>query len=67
MSEELKTRLDNDVQDILQTCLKEVEELLKKEGALLDRLAKELVLKEELNYDEIEATFKEFGKIRPAL
>lgn len=63
-SEETKSRLDNDVQDILQSCLKEVEEVLRKEEGLLERLAKELVAKEELNYDEIEAIFKEFGKHR---
>ena len=65
MSEETKAHLDKDVQDIMQSCLKEVTELLKKEEPLLDRLAKELVAKEELNYDEIEAIFKEFGKSRP--
>ena len=65
ISEESKARLDNDVQDIMQTCLKEVTELLKKEEPLLDRLAKELIAKEELNYDEIEAIFKEFGKHKP--
>lgn len=66
ISEETKARLDKDVQEIMQTCLKEAEELLKKEEALLDRLAKELIGKEELNYDEIEAIFKEFGKTRPS-
>jgi cell division protease FtsH len=66
ISEEMKSRLDNDVQSILQDCLKEVTELLNRELPLLDRLAKELLLKEELNYDEIEAIFKEFGKARPA-
>jgi cell division protease FtsH len=66
ISEHTKALLDNDVQDILQSCLKEVTELLKKEGLLLDRLAKELLAKEELNYDEIEAIFKEFGKTRPS-
>ena len=64
ISEETKARLDIDVQEIMQTCLKEVEELLKKEDALLERLTRELVAKEELNYDEIEAIFKEFGKGR---
>lgn len=64
VSEYLKGRLDKDTQEILTTCLKEVEILLKKEEPLLDRLAKELVEKEELNYDEIEAIFKEFGKSR---
>jgi cell division protease FtsH len=66
MSEEIKTKLDSDVQDILQSCLKEVTELLKKEEPLLECLAKELVNKDELNYDEIEAIFKEFGKVRPS-
>jgi cell division protease FtsH len=64
ISEDMKTRLDNDVQDIMQTCLKEVQELLQREEPLVNRLAKELVTKEELNYDEIEAIFKEFGKGR---
>ncbi|MCU0651503.1 MAG: AAA family ATPase [Candidatus Omnitrophica bacterium] len=64
LSEQTKARLDEDVQDILQTCLKEVEEVLRKENPLLERLAKELIAKEELNYDEIEAIFKEFGKSR---
>jgi len=67
ISEEIKGVLDKDVQCILQTCLTEVTELLKKEEPLMDRLAQELVAKEELNYDEIEAIFKEFGKERPPL
>ncbi len=66
ISEETKARLDNDVQDILHSCLKEVTELLKQEEPLLDRIAKELLAKDELNYDEIEAIFKEFGKTRPS-
>jgi len=65
ISENVKAKLDADVQEILNTCLVEVTGLLKKEEALLDRLAKELVAKDELNYDEIEAIFKEFGKTRP--
>lgn len=64
LSETLKSRLDADVQDILQTCLKEVTELLQKHEKLLDRLSAELVAKEELNYDEIEAIFREFGIAR---
>ena len=65
ISEEMKVKLDNDVQEIMQGCLKEVAELLKKEEPLLERLCQELILKEELNYDEIEAIFQEFGKKRP--
>lgn len=66
ISSEMKMRLDNDVQDILQECLKEVDALLLKEEPLLERLTKELIAKDELNYDEIEAIFKEFGKTRPS-
>jgi len=65
ISDEIKAKLDADVQDIMQSCLQQVTEILKKEDGLLERLSKELVAKEELNYDEIEAIFKEFGKHRP--
>jgi len=65
ISEEMKSTLDKDVQHILHTCLHEVTELLKREEPLMDRIAHELIAKDELNYDEIEAIFKEFGKSRP--
>ena len=64
ISEETKAKLDQDTQQILNECLKEVQALLLKESALLDRFAQELLKKEELNYDEIEAIFKESGKGR---
>jgi cell division protease FtsH len=64
ISEETKSKLDQDVQDILQGCLKEVKELLHKEKAILDHLSQELVKKEELTYDEIEEIFQKFGKSR---
>ncbi len=64
ISDSTKAALDADVQDILQGCLREVDDVLRREIALLDRLAKDLVAKEELDYDEIEAIFKEFGKQR---
>jgi len=67
VSEKIKEQLNNETQDMLQECLRDVQELLKKEFALLDRFAQELLAKEELDYDEIEAIFKEFGKARPAL
>ncbi len=65
ISERIKEQLNNEVQEILQICLKEVEGLLNQESALLDRFAQELLIKEELNYDEIETIFKEFNKVRP--
>jgi cell division protease FtsH len=67
VSEKVKEQLNSEVQEILQDCLKEVEVLLIKESNLLDRFAEELLKKEELDYDEIEAIFKEFNKIRPPI
>ncbi|MFA5411379.1 MAG: AAA family ATPase [Candidatus Omnitrophota bacterium] len=67
ISEKIREQLDQDVQEVLNTCMREVEELLKRESALHDRFAQELLAKDELNYDEIEAIFKEFGKNRPSL
>lgn len=65
LSEKIKEQLNNETQEILQESLKEVEDLLKKESKLLDRFAQELLTKEELNYDEIEAIFNEYGIKRP--
>lgn len=67
ISEKVKEQLNNETQEILQDCLKEVEDLLKRESQLLDRFAQELLAKEELDYDEIEAIFKEYGKSRPSI
>jgi len=62
LSEEIKRKLNEETQRIVESCLKEVEELLKSEQELLDRFADELLKHEELDYDEIEAIFKEYGK-----
>ena len=62
LSEEMKRRLNDDTNKIFKKCFKEVEELLNNERVILDRFAKELLEKEELEYDEIEAIFKEYGK-----
>jgi cell division protease FtsH len=67
LSEKIKEQLNNETQEILQECLREVEDLLKKESGILDRFAEELLAKEELDYDEIESIFKEFGKERPCV
>ncbi len=61
LSEKTKEKLDGETQDILQGCLKEVEELLKKEFGLLDKFAEELLKKEELDYDDIETLFNAHG------
>ncbi len=65
LSEEMKTRLNQDVDAILKKCMKEVEELLRKEDQLVERFAHELLAKQELDYDEIEAIFAEYGKTNP--
>lgn len=62
IAEGTKERLNNETQQILKECLNEVEDLLRKEVVLLDRFAQELLAKEELEYDEIEAIFAEHGK-----
>ncbi len=62
MSEAIKEKLNKEVEIILDKCAKEVEDLLRKEIVLLDRFAMELLRKEELEYDEIDAIFKEYGK-----
>ena len=49
----------------MQGCLKEVEEFLKKEMVIFERFAKELLERSELDFDEIEAIFKEYGKSNP--
>lgn len=61
ISEKTKEILDADVQDILQTCLKEVEQTLTQHRDLLEFFAQELYQKQELEYDEIENIFKKFG------
>ncbi len=65
LSEELKAKLNQDVQNILSSAQKEVEELLQQERHILDRFAQELIAKEELEYDEIERIFAEYGKTNP--
>jgi cell division protease FtsH len=64
MSEEMKARLDNDVQEILTSCLHKTEDLLKSNMGLLDKMATELMEKQELDFDQMEEIFKAFGKSR---
>ena len=64
LSETIKQQLNNDTNKIIQDCLKEDEVLLKEEKVLLDRFARELLTKEELEFDEIEAIFKEYNKTK---
>lgn len=62
ISEETKEVLNKETNKIFQVCMKSVEELLKQEREIAERFVKELLEKEELDYDEIDAIFKEYGK-----
>jgi cell division protease FtsH len=65
ISDEIKNKLNHDTDKLIKDCLKDVEDLLKKENALFERFAHELLVKGELEYDEIEAIFAEYGKVNP--
>lgn len=65
LSEDVKNQLTKDVDAIIKQCLKEVEELLRSEKDLFERFARELLTKDELDFDQIEAIFAEFGKSNP--
>jgi len=62
LSDKVKETLNDETNKIFQRCLREVNDLLTKERAILDRFVKELIEKEELDYDEIDAIFREYGK-----
>ncbi len=64
LSDRVKEKLNDEMHTLLTQCLKEVEDLLRKEDALLERFTEELLKKDELDYDEIEPIFVEFGKQR---
>ncbi len=66
ISERTREKLDGDVQKIVNDCYKEVENILTQERGLLEVFARSLFEKEELEYDEIEQIFKEYGKEKPA-
>lgn len=65
ISEKTKETLDNDSQEILQTCLKEVMDILQQKKELLEDFAQQLLAKEELEYDDIQSVFNKFG-LQPA-
>ena len=64
ISNDIKDKLNLEVQDILHKASKDVEKFLKSEWDLMDEFAKQLLERNELDYDEIEAIFKAHGKER---
>ena len=66
LSEEFRQRLNEDTNAIIKSCLEATEKTLQDNKEILDRFAKELLEREELEYDEIIAIFKEYGIEEPA-
>jgi cell division protease FtsH len=62
ISEGLKEKLNNESLKIVQDCMKKVTDFLDKEWDIVEHFAKELIEKQELDYDEIDAIFKSFKK-----
>jgi cell division protease FtsH len=62
ISEDLKRKLNDDTQNLLNRAMREVNATLKAEEIILDRFAAELLKREELDFDEIVAIFAEYGK-----
>ena len=61
LSEEIRTALNKDTDALMKKCLKSVEKMIAEKREILDRFAKELLEREELEYDEIIAIFAEYG------
>jgi len=61
ISEKTKEILDTDVQDILQSCIKEVKEILSENKGLFEDFAQKLLEHEELDYDQIVTIFDGHG------
>jgi cell division protease FtsH len=62
ISEEVKRSLNDDTNKILKGALAEVDKTLHAEWHIVERVAAELLKREELDYDEIVELFKEYGK-----
>jgi cell division protease FtsH len=64
LSDSTKERLNKEVEQILRTCYQDVEALLIKESALLDKLANSLLQKDELEYEEIDEICQQYGQTK---
>jgi len=65
ISEKTKEVLDADMQNILQSSLKDTTEILSRHKDLLEYFAQELLNKGDLEYDEIKSIFQKFD-LKPA-
>ncbi|MCD4781201.1 MAG: AAA family ATPase [Candidatus Omnitrophica bacterium] len=60
-SQKTMEKLEEDVQDIMQTCIKAVEEQLTRHRELFEHFAQELLTTEDLEYDQIQLIFSKFN------
>lgn len=65
ISESLKEKLNNETLRILNECRKKVEDFLNANWDITETFAKELLERQELDYDEIDQIFKKFDRSRP--
>jgi len=65
ISEKTKEKLDEDIQEILQSCLKTSLDILQDKKELLEFFAQELLEKGDLEYNEVQDIFNKF-KLQPA-
>ncbi|MBN1492516.1 MAG: AAA family ATPase [Candidatus Omnitrophica bacterium] len=65
ISSETKTKLNQDTNALVKRSIEEVEGLLAKHNDIFERFAQELLRREELEYDDIEAIFAEYGIQNP--
>ena len=61
LSQKTLETLEADTQDILQTCMKDVEDILNNHQDLFEHFAQELLKKKELEYDEIQKIFDQYN------
>jgi len=66
ISNVLKEKLNNESIVILNNCAERVDKFLKTEWQLVEALARELIEKNELDYDNIDALFKSLGRQKDA-
>ncbi|MDD5584114.1 MAG: AAA family ATPase, partial [Candidatus Omnitrophica bacterium] len=55
---------ERDREDLINNSLNEVNEILRKEREIMEEIAQQLLKKEELDYDELEAIFKKYNRTR---
>jgi cell division protease FtsH len=64
ISSKLKEKLNDETLEIMNSCLKRVKAFLKNNWECVDAVAKELVIKKELDFDDLEQIIKSSTKVK---